>query len=192
MTQGPMEQEIEKAIEMADPDHGIPMNDVDRSETKAEAAVTLKLYGASYTEIKNTLHYSSAYRARMAVEKALAAAADSPEDKEKMRHLINKTLDRLKASVMSKAVNPNDPQHLAYNARALAILDRQAKLWGVDAAVQIQITQSDQYIQEYLEAILPSVKADNDQIEANILEMDEIEDAQLVDEEGEVIGESEA
>lgn len=189
---GPMEEDIDRAIELADPDHGIPMNDVDRSATKAEAAVTLKLYGASYTEIKNTLHYSSAYRARMAVERALAAAADSVEDKEKMRYLINKTLDRLKASVMSKAVNPNDPQHLAYNARALAILDRQAKLYGVDAPTQIQITQSDQYIQEYLEAVLPGVKEDNNQIEANILEADEAEDAEIVDEEGNVIGQPEA
>lgn len=186
---GPMEEDVDKAIELADPDHGIPMNDVDRSATKAEAAVTLKLYGASYTEIKNTLHYSSAYRARMAVERALASAADSVEDKEKMRFLINKTLDRLKASVMSKAVNPNDPQHLAYNARALAILDRQAKLYGVDAPTQIQITQSDQYIQEYLEAVLPTVKADNDQVEADILAMDEIEDAEIVDDKGEVIEE---
>lgn len=186
---GPMEKEIESAIMAADPDAGIPLNDVDRSATKAEAAVTLKLYGASYTEIKNTLHYSSAYRARMAVERALAAAADSVEDKEKMRHMINKTLDRLKASVMSKAVNPNDPNHLAYNARALAILDRQAKLYGVDAPTQIQITQSDQYIQEYLEAVLPHVKEDNNQIEADIMEMDEIEDAIIIGEDGEPVGE---
>lgn len=186
---GPMEQEIEQAIAAADPDAGVPLNDVDRSATKAEAAVTLKLYGASYTEIKNTLHYSSAYRARMAVERALAAAADSVEDKEKMRHMINKTLDRLKASVMSKAVNPNDPNHLAYNARALAILDRQAKLYGVDAPTQIQITQSDQYIQEYMEAVFPHVTADNLQIEANIMEMDEIEDAVVIGEDGEPVGE---
>lgn len=186
---GPMEQEIEQAITAADPDAGVPLNDVDRSATKAEAAVTLKLYGASYTEIKNTLHYSSAYRARMAVERALAAAADSVEDKEKMRHMINKTLDRLKASVMSKAVNPNDPNHLAYNARALAILDRQAKLYGVDAPTQIQITQSDQYIQEYLEAVLPHVKEDNLQIEADIMDMDEIEDAVIIGEDGEPVGE---
>lgn len=188
---GPMEEDINKAIELADPDHGIPMNDVDRSATKAEAAVTLKLYGASYTEIKNTLHYSSAYRAKMAVERALAAAADSVEDKEKMRFMINKTLDRLKASVMSKAVNPNDPQHLAYNARALAILDRQARLYGVDAPTQIQITQSDQYIQEYLEAVLPHVKEDNNQIEFDILEEADMEEAEMA-QEGEPVGEPEA
>lgn len=176
MSDGPMEEDINKAIELADPDANVPMNDVDKSETKAQAAVTLKLYGASYTEIKNTLHYSSAYRARMAVERALAAAADTVEDKEKMRYLINKTLDRLKASVMSKAVNPNDPQHLAYNARALAILDRQARLYGVDAPTQIQITQSDQYIQEYLEAVLPHVNADKEQVEADILDADIIEE----------------
>lgn len=176
LEKGPMEQDIEKAIELADPDHQLPLNDVDRSTTKAEAAVTLKLYGASYTDIKNTLHYSSAYRARMAVERALAAAADSPEDRDQMRYLINKTLDRLKSSVMSKAMNPNDAQHLAYNARALAILDRQAKLWGVDAPTQIQITPSDQYIQEFLEMVVPHAKADNDQIEADIMDMDVLEE----------------
>jgi hypothetical protein len=171
-----MEDDISRAIELADPDHDIPMNDVDRSATKAQAAITLKLYGASYTEIARTLHYSSSYRARIAVEKALAAAADSPEDREQMRFLLNKTLDRLKSSVMSKAVNPNDPQHLAYNARALAILDRQAKLWGLDAPQQIQITANDQMIEEFLEQVRPLAESQKEAEEADIFDADIIEE----------------
>ncbi|HCB59083.1 MAG TPA: hypothetical protein DEP82_14505 [Arthrobacter bacterium] len=173
---GPMEEDINKAIALADPDAHVATNDVDKSETKAQAALTLKLYGASYTEIKNTLHYSSAYRARMAVERVLATASDSIEDRDKMRVLISRRLDRLQASVMSKAVNPNDPQHLAYNARALAIIDRQARLHGVDAPTQIMVTANDQYIEEYINAILPHARADQEQIEADIMDADVLEE----------------
>lgn len=155
-----------------DPGEDGPTNDVDKSETKAQAALTLKLYGASYTDIKNTLHYSSAYRARMAVERVLASAADSPEDRDKMRVLSNKRIERLLSSVMSKAVNPNDPQHLAYNARALALIDRQVKMWGVDAPTQVQFSASDQYIEDYVASLRPLADADRAAIEADIIEGD--------------------
>lgn len=174
-----MSKELESALDAGDPDRHIPLNDVDKSETKAQAAVTMALYGASYTDIAKTLNYSSAYRARMAVERVLASAADSPTDRDKMRQLIDKRLNRLLSSVMGKALDPNDPQHLAYNARALALVDRQAKLHGVDAATQVQFTASDQYIQEYVESLRPLASADRKAIEADIVDADEVEEADI-------------
>jgi hypothetical protein len=159
-----------------DPDPDVPVSDVDKSETKAQAALTLKLYGASYTEIAKTLNYSSAYRARMAVERVLANAADSPEDRDKMRVLANKRIERLLASVMGKATNPNDPNHLAYNARALALIDRGIKLHGVDAPTQIQFSATDQDIQSYVESLMPLARADPQAIEADIIEADIMEE----------------
>ncbi|QWY82755.1 terminase small subunit [Arthrobacter phage SilentRX] len=158
-----------------DPDPDLPYNDIDNSETKAQAALTLKLFGASYTDIKNTLHYSSAYRARMAVERVLANAADSPEDRDKMRVLANKRIERLLSSVMSKAVDPRDKDHLAYNARALALIQAQGKIWGLDAPTQVQISATDADIQAYVEAIMPLAKADQRAIEGEILEADILE-----------------
>lgn len=165
-----MSEELEAVLDAGDPDRTLPLNEIDSSATKAEAAVTMAMYGASPSDIAKTLHYSSPYRARMAVERALAAAANSPEDREKVRLLTDKRLNRLLSSVMTKALDPTDPQHLPYNARALALVDRIAKLHGVDAATQIQITASDEHIQAFVESISPLAALERGVIEADILE----------------------
>ena len=46
--------------------------DSEESMTRAQAAVALRVDGASYSEIARLLEYSSAQRARGAIEKALA------------------------------------------------------------------------------------------------------------------------
>lgn len=155
------------------------------SKTKAQGALALKLYGASYTTIAEQMGYSSAARARQAVERLLATSADSPEDRDKMRELVGRRLDRLLQSVMGKAIDPRERDHLAYNARALAIVDRQAKLWGVDAPTQIQFTPTDHYIEEYVAKIRPLADADVAGEEADIFEADDIIDADVVDEDEE-------
>lgn len=166
---------VEKAIEEGR-DPNADMNEVDTSATKAEAGVALRLSGASYTQIAKTLGYSSAYRARAAVERALATSADAPEERDKMRNLTSRRLNRLLQSVMGKAVDPRDTQHLAYNARALAIIDREARLWGVDAPTQVQFTPTDQHIQDYVAKITVLADADRDAEEADIIDADVLED----------------
>lgn len=165
--------EEQKAIEAADPDAVAAQNAVDNATSTAEAAVAMFVWGASYTDIKNKLGYSSARHARIAVERALAASADSEEDRDKMRMVISKRLNRLLGSHMSRAVDPKDAQQLAYSARVLAIIDRQAKLYGVDAPTQIQITASDDHIREYVEFMMPQAREDQLAIEADILDADE-------------------
>lgn len=168
-------EDEEKVIEAADPDALPPATDIDKSATTAEAAVAMFVWGAGYPEIKNKLNYSSARHARMAVERALAASADSEEDRDKMRVVISKRLNRLLGSHMSKAVDPKEPQQLAYSARVLAIIDRQAKLYGVDAPTQIQISASDDHIREYVQMMMPQAREDQNAIEADILEGDIVE-----------------
>lgn len=146
------------------------------TDTRSQSALALKLSGASYTDIAKVMGYSSAYHARQAVERVLAASADSPEDRDKMRVLVDRRLNRLLQSVMSKAVDPKDAQHLAYNARALAIIDRTAKLWGVDAPVQVSIAPADSYIHEYAQRLLGAAAADNSAIEADIVDADVLEE----------------
>lgn len=175
MSEIPADVDVNKEIARADPAAAIAENAVDRSDTKAEAAVALFVFGASYTEIKNKLGYSSAHRAKLAIERALASSADSEDDRDKARTVIRKQLRRLLAAHMPQAVDPKNPQQLAYSARTLALIDRLAKLDGADAPTQIQITPSDQYIQEFLEAVIPMAKADHDQREADIL------DAEIMD-----------
>lgn len=170
MTDTPADIDVNKDIVKADPLAQVAENAVDRSDTKAEAAVALFVFGASYTEIKNKLGYSSAHRAKNAVERALAASADSEDDRDKARTVIRKQLRRLLAAHMPQAVDVKNANQLAYSARTLAIIDRLAKLDGADAPTQVVITPSDQYIQEFLEQVIPMAKADQEQIEADILD----------------------
>jgi hypothetical protein len=113
--------------------------------------------------------YASPHHARLAVERVLAESA-GPEDRERMRELADRRYNRLLQSVMSKAVDSKDPQHLAYNARALAIIDRIGVLHGLNAPQQIQVSPSDQYIQEYVQRLSVLAVADREAAEADILE----------------------
>lgn len=130
-----------------------PANFVDRP-SRSQSAVGLRLSGASYTDIARVLEYTSPAQARQAIERVLASTADSPEDLKNMRVLQTRRYERLLQSVMSKAVDPEDAEHLAYNGRALAIIDRISKLHGVDAPTQVQFTPTDEYLSAYADRLL--------------------------------------
>ena len=68
-----------------------------------------------------------------------------------------------------------DPQHLAYNARALALIDREAKLWGVDAPTQVQISANDEQIEAYVKNMSVLAAASLEADEAEILDADVVE-----------------
>ena len=149
---------------------------VSETDTKAESALALRIAGTSYTNIAKALGYASATRARLAVERVLAASADSPEERDQQRVLNDKRLNRLLQSVMGKAVDPKDPDHLAYNARALAITDRIMRLWGVDAPAQVQITPTDEHLQQYVAHMMALARKEPEAEEADILDAEPVED----------------
>lgn len=139
--------------------------------TRAAAAVSMKIAGASYSDIARTLGYSSAFHARSAVERVLAESADDEDDKARMKVLISRRLDRLLKSVMPRAVDPKDPEHLAYNARALAIVDRQARLHGADApATAVVVTPDAQRVEQYVATVLALARAGDAAQEQDIIE----------------------
>jgi phosphoglycolate phosphatase-like HAD superfamily hydrolase len=176
-----MSEELERVLDEGDPDRSLPYNAVDKSATKAEAAVTLAMMGASPTDIAKTLNYSSAYRAARAVERALASAANDPLEREQMRKLIGKRLDRLLSAVMGNALDPNNPNQLAFHARALAVVDRQAKLYGADAPLQVQVNAADEQILAFVEMVSPNAAADKLAIEADPMADEDIVDAEVID-----------
>lgn len=174
------EKALERAIENGE-NPNADLEEKEKARTKAEAAVALRISGAGYTAIAKALEYSSPTRARAAVERALASSADSPEDRDAQIELIDRRLNRLLQSVMSKAVNPSEPEQLQYNARALAIIDRQARLHGVDAPTKVQVTPSDTYIQEYLAKIHPLAAAQSAVEEYDILSEGQMHERQQAD-----------
>lgn len=162
---------IDRALEAGkDPNADLSERSAKERETQTEMAVALRIRGASYTQIARIAEYSSPTHARSAVERALASTAESPEERERMRVLVDKRLNRLLSAVMTKALDEDSPEQLAFNARALAIVDRQAKLWGLDAPTQVQITPSDQHIQDYINRVRQLANADSEAVEAEILE----------------------
>jgi len=165
---------LARAVEAGE-DPNADLNEVDVSATKAEAAVALRISGANYTNIAKVLGYSSAYRARMAVERALAATADSPEERDQQKVLADRRYSRLLQSVMGKAVDPTDPQHLAYNQRAAYLVERLAKLHGLDQQVlQVHVTQTDEAIKEYVKQMTALSTAVDQAQEAEIIDEGEI------------------
>lgn len=127
----------------------------DDNPTRAEGAVALRIAGASYSDIARIQGYSSAFRARQAVERALAADAGTPEEREQQRVLVDRRLNRLLQSIMGKAVDPSNPDQLAFNRQALAIVDRQARLHGVDAPASVAIyTPQAEDVNRYIATML--------------------------------------
>lgn len=146
------------------------------ADTKAQGAVTLVLAGASYHEVAKIQGYSTARQAKRAVEIALASASNSEEAIDEARTLMRMRYKRILAAHMPRALDPKDSQQLAYSARVLAILDRMSKLDGLDAPAQINITQTDERIQEFVEMLTPVANAQNKALEADIFDGEIVED----------------
>lgn len=138
--------------------------------TRAEAGAALLVQGASFKDVAEMLGYSTPSSAKQAVEKVLAHSLTVPE-REAMRSVVHQRYERLLKSVMPRATNPRDTQHLAYNARANAIIDRMSKLHGLDAPTQVQVTPSEEYLDQYTRQLQSRMGLDPDVVEeADIFE----------------------
>lgn len=104
---------------------------------KADAAVQLRIAGASWSEIATTLGYPTPRQALVSTERALQRQLQEGDSREQMRRMAGARLDRLLRSVWAKAVNPADPEHLLAVTKAREIVDRQAKLYGLDAPTEV-------------------------------------------------------
>jgi hypothetical protein len=109
---------------------------------KAQEALKLRRDSAkTWQEITDELGYSSPQAAQRAV--ARLANRIETKDVESYRKKINERLDWLWDQVEERLVN-GDRNSMGFaqtvNA-AKAILDRQAKLHGVDAAIKVEVTE---------------------------------------------------
>lgn len=115
---------------------------VDKVDTKktrpGRAATALRLAGATYSEIAETLGYADDAEARLAVERDLAivGSQDIP-GRDRLRSEEAARLERLLRGVWQKAVTPTDPEHLSAVRTALAVVDRHARLLGLDMPIEM-------------------------------------------------------
>lgn len=109
--------------------------DVSRSgiPTRAgRAAVGLRLAGATFTEVADTLGLPDRIAARDLIEKELASYDDDPAARDRLRDEEAARIERLLRGVWGKAVDPENPEHLPSVRTALALIDRHARLLGLD------------------------------------------------------------
>lgn len=107
-------------------------------KSRQEAAVALRIAGATYSEIARTLEYASPSLARQAVERTLAQSAGD-ESRDQLRFIEARRLERLLRSLWSKATDEQDDEHLAAVRTAIAVIDRHARLYGLDAPQEMVV-----------------------------------------------------
>lgn len=152
-------------------------NSVSRArQRKSNAAVQLALAGATWDDIALTLGYPTARTARVATERALEKQLSNVEDRKQMRKFANMRLERLLRSVWSKAIDPDHPEHLIAVTKAKELIDRHAKLYGLDAPTEVIVhspTQHEleQWVAKVTTMVRPMVE------EYDILEGEVIEEA---------------
>lgn len=135
--------------------HGDPGNSASRARArKANAALQMRLAGATWEEIAQAVGYPTPRQALVATEKALEKQLQTEGDREKMRKLAGARLDRLLRSVWPKAIDPNSVEHLQAVTKARDIIDRHAKLFGLDAPTEYVVHSP---AQEELEAWVAKV-----------------------------------
>jgi hypothetical protein len=140
---------------------------------KAEAAVQLRIAGATWSEIATTLGFPTPRAALVSVERTLAKQLQTT-DRDKLRMLAGDRLDRLLRSVWPKAIDGESPEHLMAVGKAREIIDRHAKLFGLDAPTEIVVhspTQSEleDWVARVTMTLAPQV-ADVDIFEGEVIE----------------------
>lgn len=146
------------------------------SPTSAAAATNLRIAGASYTEIAETLEYASPGQARAVVEKALAGAY-AVEDRETLFRITAARLDGLIRTVYPKAVDTDDREQIAYGKLLLDVLARQAKLHGLDAPTQVLINPQAEDFNKVVSLL--AEQAADDFLEADVFDAEIVEEGEL-------------
>lgn len=109
-------------------------------DRKANAAIQLRIAGASWDEIAQSLGFPSGHAALVATERALEKELKSEENQAAMRSLAGKRLERLLRGVWAKAIDPENPEQLVAVDKARQLIDRHAKLYGLDAPTEVVVS----------------------------------------------------
>lgn len=136
-------------------------------------AIVLKLAGASYATIAERLGYSSANKAKEAINKGMRNGLQ--ESAKELRRIHYGRLEYLLMQVWPRASQGDQSAiHTSLN-----IMDRMAKLFGLDAPQQVDVTHNSRETiiiaegerDQYLKALRAA--AEIDVVEAEVIEEDE-------------------
>lgn len=113
------------------------------SNDRVRASLALWTAGATYGDIAAQFGFRSPAVAAMAIERALSESVDDTQDRTKLRRRMSLTLDRLLRAVMPKAIDTQNPEQLPAVRTALTVVERYAKLNGLDAPTQVEVNLVD-------------------------------------------------
>lgn len=145
--------------------------------SRGNTAAALWVRGASLEDLVDLMGFKDVNAARRAAEAALANSLTVPE-KQAAMSLVWQRYEKLLKSVMPRATNSKDSQHLPYNARANALINDQVKLLGLQAPTRVQITPDQEYLDEFIGKVQRAAGLDPD-----IVEEADIFDAEIIDSE---------
>lgn len=120
--------------------------------------LNLRVGGYTYEQIAEVLAVPGGVdEVKTICEKGAAQALkNDPKAISILRDLTHRRLEMLLKAVMPKALDPENEEQMAAQARALAIIDRHAKMYGLDSAtkIDIEVTPTMREMNEFIEAIM--------------------------------------
>lgn len=146
-------------------------------DRKAAACLDMRLAGYEWDDIAEVVGFPDGNAAQVAFENARERhLKENPATQTQMRDLAGRRLERLLRAVWHKAIDPDNPEQLAAQDRALRVITNHAKLYGLEAPTEINLhgNPSEQELQRWVASVI-AVK-DNLPEEIDILEGDVVED----------------
>lgn len=155
-------------------------------DRKTQAALQLKMAGASWDEICRTLGYPTPRQAVIAVERALQTELkNDPKSQARMRALAGQRLERMLRSVWAKAIKEDSPEQMTALTKAREIIAQHTKLYGLDAPSELVVhTPTKDALEEWVNSALShktpdidefDIFSDEDIVDAEVIEPDQIE-----------------
>lgn len=146
------------------------------------AAVQLRVSGASYADIAETMGLESPRSAIRLVSNELAACAaeddEIGDERSRLRAEESERLLVLLNGMMRRAADRTDPEQIAATRTAVQIIERRVKLHGLDAPTEITVhtptqTELEQWVTAMTQQAMPKAALE----EPDILDADVIEDS---------------
>lgn len=106
-------------------------------DRKAKAALQLRRDGIEWDDIAEVIGYPTGRQALIACERALESELRTDESKEFMRNMAGRRLERLLRSVLPKALDPQNPEHLNAATKAREIIRDHVNLYGLAAPTEV-------------------------------------------------------
>lgn len=141
---------------------------------RVQSAIALRIAGANYSEIAETLGYSTVELARQAVERGLASTV-TEEDRVEQRKIASRRLERLLRGIYVKATDEEHPEQLSAARTALALIDRHIRLNGLDQPTEVAVyspteRQMQDFLREQAAKMMAGLPRERDIIEGEIVD----------------------